>query len=41
MDLELKNYLDSLVGTPNEIPLNFDSLGKVWKDKLDELIKRI
>lgn len=38
MDLEIKNYLDSLVGTSNEMPLNFDSLGKVWKDKLDELI---
>ena len=38
MDLELKNYLDSLVGTPNEMPLNFDSLGKVWKDKLEEKI---
>ena len=38
MDLEIKNYLDSLVGTPNEMPLNFDSLGKVWKDKLEEKI---
>lgn len=38
MDLELKNYLDSLIGTPNEMPLNFDSLGKVWKAKLNELI---
>ena len=38
MDLELKNYLDSLIGTPNEMPLNFDSLGKVWKDKLEEKI---
>ena len=40
MDLEIKNYIDSLVGTQNEMPRNFASLGKVWKKRLDETIKK-
>ena len=39
VDLEIKNYIDSLVGTSKEMPRNMDSLGIVWKTKLDDIIE--
>jgi len=40
IDLEIKNYIDSLVGTKKEMPRNFESLGIVWKTRLDEIIDK-
>jgi len=37
--LYAKNYVDSLIGTKDEMPRTFNSVNKIIKKKVDELIK--